>query len=175
VATSIEVGMGVMLQRWRAALVLSTLWGIIWSLGGTAVGFYRARTDHMFLHSIRSWGDVVQVVFLHAAAWGLVGAIQGLAFAGVLTVLGRRVGAAGLRAWRVAAWGALAGLILPAGLLLYMLGYESRRGGGAPPFNAYVVLLGGGAGLGLLCALGTFLLADGTRRSSAGRGGAPAT
>ena len=168
--------MSEMLQRWRAALVLSTFWGIIWSLGGTAVGYYRARTEPMFLHSIRNWGDVVQVVILHAAVWGLIGAIQSLVFAGVLTVLGRRVGSAGLRAGHVAAWGALAGLVLPAAFLLYLLGYESRFGGGAPPLIAYFLLLGGGAGLGLVCALATFLLAGGARdRASRAEAGAPAT
>jgi hypothetical protein len=168
-----DIGVDVSLRRrLRAAAVLAVLWGAAWTVGGAALGMYRIRHGGMEFDWVRSNADVLRYVILFSAAWGGIGAANGLAFSGVLATLGRRSAPPRITAARVAQWGATGGLVLPT-LFLVFLALDEAADLHA---DTVVAFLGGAATLGALCALGTFSLAGGiaqVRRT--GEAGTPAT
>lgn len=119
---------------------------------------------------VRGFSDVLRFVASFAAAWGGVGALNGLAFAGVLATLGRRAVRPGVTARRAAGWGALGGLLLSAlALALLALVAEVRI-----ELAAALIFLGGGATLSALCAVWTLGLGGASRRRADDKAGAPA-
>jgi hypothetical protein len=121
--------------------------GIVWGLLG------RARLEHF-----SSPGEFPSISFLalSALAWGVVGGIAGAAFSTLLVVRERRRSLEALSPWRVAVWGGLGGLIIPAALIghdLLMYAHDALDVAGAMTVSALSVALGAG------CAALTLALA----------------
>jgi len=150
-------------RRLRAAVVVAALWGVAWTIGGAVLGLYRVRHGGIAFDWVQGGRDVLRFVIPFAAAWGGIGAANGLAFAGVLAALGRRSAPRGVTAGPAARWGALGGLALPTIFIAFIAldsAAELRPAG-------VVALLGGSAALGAVCALGTLALAGGASRPGA--------
>ena len=141
---------------------LALLWAIAWTLGGVALGLYRLKTDGVqFDVGDANPRDSARFLVLFALAWGGIGAINGATFAGILGALGRRSGLNGLNLAKIAKWGALAGIVLPVAFIAVVAATADE----VFSLTAMALVIGAGAALGTLCALGTFALAGGVSRS----------
>lgn len=144
------------LRRARASLVIACLWSIAWATGGFLVSLWQyLRLSILLDFSIRraALGRLVAL----AVVWAVIGAVNGFFFSLILTTFGRRVRER-LGVLTVAAFGALAGVVLPlvfGGLLL-----RSRMEAGEwLPIRQLIAVALVAAGLGAVSAIATFGLA----------------
>lgn len=144
------------LRRARASLVIACLWAVAWATGGFLVSLWQyLRLSTALDFSIRraAFGRLVAL----AVVWAVIGAVNGFFFSLILTTLGRRLRER-LAVLPVAAFGALAGVVLPVifgGLLL-----RSRMEAGEwLPIRQVIAVALVGAGLGAVSAIATFGLA----------------
>jgi hypothetical protein len=92
-------------RRLRAALFLAGAFGALWGGFGLASANLAAVAAEAIRGTATSSGHVLGV----AAGWAATGAVVGLAFAGLLTVLARGGSVERLTVARVTGWGAMAG------------------------------------------------------------------
>lgn len=145
------------LRRARASLVIACLWATAWMIGGCLVTLYqylRVATTmgfSVFRH------EIIGRLIALAAVWAVIGAVNGFFFSLILGTLGRRVRERlGVRT--IAAFGALAGVVLPVlfgGLLLKF----RMAAGESLPIREVIGIALVGAGLGAVSAVATFGLA----------------
>ena len=138
--------MSVALRRLRAALVLSLLWAGLMGVVGSLVGVWLTTYGHrypIFPDVGQWWFEWHDTVLRTTGTWLVGGAVLGLAFAGIFAVAERGRAVHQLRASRVAAWGAAAGLLFAAAGL---------AGAVAGPSLSLRLLLAGLSGLPLVLA-----------------------
>ena len=149
------------LRRLRAALLLTGLWALVWAAGGMVLIYLRLRGGGIEFDWVQRARDAVRVLLTFALMWGALGALNGLAFAAVLSWVGRRrTRGEKLTASRVALWGALASTLVAFAflVLIAVLGRE------LVPVRETMIFLAVAAALGAVCSLGTFALAGGPSR-----------
>lgn len=140
------------LRRTRAALTITVVWAAAWIIVGLTISLIGVG------HQLATAGarEIMLVLALFAVGWGLVGAINGLAFSLVLSTLGHR--------WRrrltgrsVALLGAMAGSIPP--LLFIAIFFPRILTSGSNNFVLALAVLAILAVLGGLNAISTFAAA----------------
>jgi len=142
------------LRRIRAATILALFWAVVWSVVGAALGLYRVLMIPWNMSVPFRFGFAVRIICGAALVCGLIGAINGFAFATLLGIFGRRLRGR-VTSILVGSLGAIAGATLP---LAYVLRFSR------PPFNTgqlaamliIAVVLGA---LGACTALGTLAIA----------------
>jgi len=136
-----------LLRRARGVLGTALVWAMAWLVIGSAVGLHAGvRTPTPGAARFVAW---------MAAGWALWGAVSGALFALAVLALERRRTLAQLSIWRVATWGALGALALPAAFLCFVWG-----AGGSVTWQGVVVTLPTSAALGAGCAASTLALAQ---------------
>jgi hypothetical protein len=176
-----------LVRRARAALVIAVLWGLLWAVGGLAIGVLLGiqASPYPVLPDVGQWWfEWHRLVLTNAQLWAEGGALAGAVFAGAMTVAERGRTVRTLSHARAVGWGSIAGLVLLATGLAWL---EVRRHAGATvilpgfPVRTLAVLLTLGAG----CAWLTIALArrsalpaadplgvvGGTERQAIGAGG----
>lgn len=146
------------LRRARASLVIACLWAIAWMTGGLMVTLWQYLRIAMRVDlSIMMRRELVGRLIALAIVWAIIGAVNGFFFSLILTTLGRRVRER-LGVLKVAAFGALAGVVLPVlfgGLLLS----ARMQADEWLPIKQVIAIALVGAGLGAVSAIATFGLA----------------
>ncbi len=107
-----------MLRLVRAILVTGILWGFVWLSVGAAVGFVQYQRGGLIDLLPPPPGFMLATITRFMLEWGLLGAINGALFAVLLAIAERGRTVATLSMRRVALWGAVGTLILPAFVLL---------------------------------------------------------
>jgi hypothetical protein len=151
-----------MMRHLRAALSIGLLWALAWLPVGAGVALYAGSGPPQP-------GDLLfrpVAVGPFLSAWTVWGGLSGVGFAVVLGIAERRRGLAQLSLGRLAAWGAVGAMSVPAALVTLDLVRGALRSplyDWRPPVVSLLV----SAGLGAVCAAGTLLLA---RRAPPDRG-----
>jgi hypothetical protein len=140
------------LRSVRAALVIAIAWAIPWTVAGVVLNVFAGRRD-LFQYAT---ADIIRTVLIFAAAWALLGALNGLFFSLLLSTVGKRW-RGGLDGLRVAALGAAAGSILPIAFFAVLVPRDFITYHGAPVVALAVVVLG--AALGGMLGIATFAAA----------------
>jgi hypothetical protein len=112
----------------RAALVLSLLWAIPWGILGVALGVfeYLRAGPTLALWDVPPWEvSIGSLILLFARNWAIGGAISGGLFSIVLSLLESNNSVAQIRLLRVALWGLLGSVIVPA-VVIGLLSFSSR-------------------------------------------------
>ena len=143
-----------LMRRIRAMLTTAIVWGIAWTVPGTVwIGILAVLQRN----SPRQMGlfDVVTTILLN---WTAVGAISGAVFALTLSIAERRKSSLdGLSMRRVATWGAIGGVVLPAVLIPFNpAGIPNPLQQLALSATAYGVLGAASAAMSLRLARGPF-------------------
>jgi hypothetical protein len=136
-------------RRLRGVLVAALIWAIVWLPLGLALPWLRRRPPDQCVYCPP--GFVIRFLTL----WTLWGALSGAIFAVVLAIAERRHTLAELSFARVAVWGAIGSLALPAALTILDVvraTFPSER-------RFVLIALGIAAALGAGCAAGTLALA----------------
>jgi hypothetical protein len=137
--------MRTILRRLRGLLGTALLWAMAWGMAGVVLGFIVALAD--VGNFILVAPDAMSFV---GFVMGVYGAVGGLVFASVMMLLERRRRLEDLSLRRVAAWGAIGGMGLPAAVIA------------AAPIPIALGTFGGLAvtgALGAACSAGTLALA----------------
>jgi len=143
-------------RRARASLTIAFAWAIAWVIGGCLVSVAQYLRFMSTAFPMRR-GDIIGRFFALALIWAVIGAVNGFFFSLILTTLGRRARER-LAVLRIAAFGALAGAVLPVlfgGLLLR----ARMQADEWLPIKQVVAVAIIGAGLGAISAIATFGLA----------------
>jgi len=114
--------MQLLARRGRAALTMAVGWGLAWAAVALVVGLVCAVAGWDPLDLAPQGGGLrtgIRLASGTATAGLTLGSLTGLTFAGVLAWLERRGVACGLAAWRLAAWGAFAGVLWQLGWLAF--------------------------------------------------------
>lgn len=98
-------------RRLRGLLGIALLWAATWAVASLPLTAYTVGR----LHAARV--DAARLAALYTAWWALTGLVSGAGFALLLLAAERRRTVEALGAGRLALWGALAGLLLPAAML----------------------------------------------------------
>lgn len=140
------------LRSVRAALMIALTWAIPWMVGGVAVNVF-SGIGTTFRH--QAVADIIHGLLVFAAAWAIIGAVNGLLFSLLLSTIGKRW-RGGLNGLSVAVLGALAGSILPMAFfaLLMPRGFTHLDGAvrGAVAVIALCAALGGLLGIATFAA-----------------------
>ena len=144
-------------RRARASLIIACLWAFAWMTGGFLVTLwqYLRLSIRLDFSMIRS--EIIGRLFALSIVWAVIGAVNGFFFSLILTTLGRRMRER-LGVLPVAAFGALAGIVLPVLFGGLLLGSRMQAGEWLPIKQVIAVALVG-AGLGAVSAIATFGLA----------------
>ncbi len=110
-----------MLRRIRAVVITGLLWGLVWLPVGAAVGFVQYQRGGLIDVLSPPPGIMLRVIAQFTLQWGFLGFINGALFAVLLAIAERGRTLATLSVRRVAFWGALGTLVLPAVVLLIAL------------------------------------------------------
>ena len=141
-----------MLRKLRGALGLALTWAVAWGLGGFLLGVLLYLVGPGF-GPIPFWS----LAPLLALRTGMLGFVGGGAFAVVLGTIHRKRRLGELGSFRMALWGALAGLVMPVAGIATIVG---ATGGGIPIraiLGPAVVVFGG---LGAATSVMTIKLAQ---------------
>ena len=104
-----------MLRRIRAAVVLGALWSFAWALLGAVWALLlHTQEGPQFTDVISPPHAFYEDMPIPVLIYTILGFTTGAVFALFMGVAEARHSIADLRSWRVATWGALAGLVPPA-------------------------------------------------------------
>jgi ABC-type phosphate/phosphonate transport system permease subunit len=143
--------MRTLLRRARGVLVTALLWGVAWGLPAALV-----LLSHAAGHAGRRPGDEIWRAFLGATlSIALLGAFCGAVFALVLTLLEQRQTLDQLASRRVAAWGALGGLVV----LVVVLAVAVLRSWGPRELGTLLLLCAMMGAMGVGCSTVALALA----------------
>ena|ERR1041384_887044 len=101
--------MSSLLRRLRATLVTAALWGGVWAGLAALLGL----AMWIFVKPVRPTLGLAEFFLTGSLLWGVWGALNGTAFAVLLSLAERRRTVDTLPSARVAAWGALGGALFP--------------------------------------------------------------
>ena len=110
-----------MLRRLRAVLITALAWALVWAPVGVVVGFVHRESPDLVGIIPAVHNDVLATTLRYAVDWGLLGAINGALFAGLMAVAERGRSLASLSMSRIALWGAIATIILPTIVFFILL------------------------------------------------------
>jgi len=161
-------------RRVRASLVIALAWAIAWMTGGFLVAVSQYLRFARAVNLAMTASQIVGRLCALAVVWAVIGAVNGFLFSLILTTLGRRVRQR-LGLFTVAAFGGLAGLVLPVVFGGLLLKFRMEAGEWLPIKEVVGIALVGAA-LGALSAMATFGLARGPAdiaRADSGQRNAP--
>lgn len=127
-----------MLRRLRSALILATVWALVWLavglFAGLLMGWYHLPPDPVLV-----------------GIWPLLGAFSGGTFALLLAVAEKQRRLAQLSTRRVAAWGAIGGVLIPIIASFVVLALtDLHLASNAPVVFLLLGILGSSSALGTL-------------------------
>ena len=142
------------LRHLRGALGMGVTWALAWAAGGLAIGAASVLLPWL------PWDRFFRVFDAPLPALAIPGFIGGTLFSTVLGIAGRGRSIDEISVGRVAAWGAVGGLLLslvPAALVL--VGLATITAGGAGVWGLTLMIAPPLIALGAASASGTLLLA----------------
>lgn len=150
------VPMNAVLRRLRGLAGTAAVWAAAWG----AVGVIPSVTIQAFWFGRHGGAPLSLAVILPMIGWGFAvwavwGALSGLVFGIVVAIRERHRTPDGLSARRIAGWGAIAGLTIPALILVYTVTHAPAQ---ALSLNMGKILLFG-ALLGMGCGAGSLVAA----------------
>jgi len=140
-------------RRARASLTIAFAWAIAWMMGGFLVSVVQYLRFIPTTFPMRR-SEILGRFLALSLIWAVIGAVNGFFFSLILTTLGRRTRER-LGVLRIAAFGALAGVVLPVlfgGLLLR----ARMQADEWLPIKQVIAVALVGAGLGAISAIATF-------------------
>jgi hypothetical protein len=146
-----------LIRRARAALVIAFAWAIAWTVGGFLVALSQYLRFAKTLNVSWTRPQIIGRICALALVWAVIGAVNGFFFSLILGTLGRRVRER-LGILNIAAFGSLAGVLLPVVFGGLLLKYRMQSGESLPIREVLGVALVG-AVLGAISAIATFGLA----------------
>ena len=128
-----------MLRRLRSALILATFWALVWLavglFAGLLMGWYHLPPDPVLI-----------------GIWPLLGALSGGTFALLLALAEKQRSVTQLSPRRLAAWGAIGGVLIPIIASVVVLALtDLHLAANTPVVFLLLAILGSSSALGTLC------------------------
>jgi hypothetical protein len=147
------------LRRLRGIVGIGLTWSAVWAVTGIFFGTVQFVSMSRAYPELARLSTFAIMALASGVSWATYGFALGSIFGGVLAIAERRRTLERLATWRIAVWGAIAGLLLP---LSFALGMKIIEG---VSIDNVLVATAISASLGAGCAAGSLLLA---RASGAG-------